>query len=299
MTTEDAPGVRLTAALAEERPLQIAGVINAYCALLAERAGFRALYVSGAGVANAVFGKPDLGLTTLHQVADEVRRITHVTPLPVVVDADTGWGANLATGHTVAELQRAGAAAMHLEDQIEPKRCGHRPGKLLVGAQVMCDRIKAAVDSRSDGSFAVMARTDAYAVEGLDAALERAARYVEAGADMVFPEALHSLDEYRRFTAGLSVPVLANMTEFGETPLFDRDQLHAAGVAMVLYPLTAFRAMSATAAHVYDTLRRVGHQRDLLGQMQTREELYQVLDYERWEQELDALLRRQEQDAEL
>ncbi len=287
------PGARLRAAIEAERPLQIAGAINAYCALLAERAGFRALYLSGAGVANASFGLPDLGITTLNDVCEDVRRITQASALPLLVDADTGWGGAFMIARTIKELTRAGAAGCHLEDQVQAKRCGHRPGKELVSAAEMSDRIKAAVDARMDGEFVVMARTDAHASEGLNAAIERAQAYVAAGADMIFAEALTTLDEYSAFTKALSVPVLANITEFGKTPLFTVEELGDAGVRLALYPLTAFRAMSKAASTVYETLREHGTQGMLTAQMQTRAELYDVLHYHDYEEKLDALLAKQ------
>jgi len=285
-------GARLRAALEQERPLQIVGAINAYAALLAQQAGFRALYLSGAGVANASFGMPDLGLTSLNDVCEDVRRITGATRLPLLVDADTGWGAAFMIARTVRDISRAGAGGLHLEDQVQAKRCGHRPGKALVPAEEMADRIKAAVDARTDARFVVMARTDAHAVEGQSAALERAQAYVAAGADMIFAEALKTLDEYREFTRTLPVPVLANITEFGETPLFTTTELRDAGVRLVLYPLSAFRAMSAAAQAVYATLRNEGTQRDLVDCMQTRAELYDVLGYHDYEKKLDELFAR-------
>lgn len=275
----DRPGVRFRAALAAERPLQVVGAVNALCALLAEQAGFRALYLSGAGVSNASHGLPDLGMTHLGEVTEDARRITSATSLPLLVDADTGWGGPLTIARTVRELTRAGAAGLHLEDQVESKRCGHRPGKQLVSTGEMLDRLHAALDAREDHSFVVMARTDAATVEGLDAAIDRAGRYVDAGADMIFAEALGSLDDYRRFTAAVSAPVLANMTEFGVSPLLTTDQLREVGVRLVLYPLSAFRAMNAAARRVYETLRRDGTQQRLVGEMQTRAELYELLDY--------------------
>lgn len=282
-------GARFHAALEAERPLQVVGTINAYSALLAERAGFRALYLSGAGVANASFGLPDLGMTSLNDVCEDIRRITGATDLPLLVDADTGWGAAFNIARTVKEMIRAGAAALHLEDQVSAKRCGHRPGKALVSAGEMCDRIRAAVDGRTDAAFVIMARTDAHAVEGQAQAIERAQAYVEAGADMIFAEALTTLDEYRQFTAAVSVPVLANITEFGKTPLFTTTELGDAGARLVLYPLSAFRAMSKAALGVYQTLRRDGTQRASIEAMQTRTELYDVLGYHDYEQKLDAL----------
>ena len=287
------PGSRLRAAVDAERPLQVAGTINAYCALLAERAGFRAIYLSGAGVANGSFGLPDLGMTTLNDVCEDARRITQATPLPLLVDADTGWGGAFMLARTVRELSRAGAAGCHIEDQVQAKRCGHRPGKALVGAAEMCDRVKAAVDARAGDAFVVMARTDAHAVEGLDAAMNRARAYVDAGADMIFAEALTTLDEYRRFTAAVNVPVLANITEFGRTPLFRADELGEAGVRLVLYPLSAFRAMSKAAELVYRTLRSEKTQASVLASMQPRAELYDVLDYHAYEQQLDELFERE------
>jgi methylisocitrate lyase len=282
-------GVNFRAALEAERPLQIAGTINAYSALLAQRAGFKAIYLSGAGVANASFGLPDLAMTTLNDVCTDVRRITAACELPLLVDADTGWGDAFMIGRTVAEMSRAGAAACHHEDQVASKRCGHRPGKALVAGAEMCDRIKAAVDGRRDTDFVIMARTDAHAVEGQQAALDRAAAYVEAGADMIFAEALTTLDEYRQFTDAVKVPVLANLTEFGKTPLFTVAELAAAGVSMALYPLSAFRAMSKAALEVYQTLRTDGTQQASVGSMQTRTELYDVLGYQAYEDKLDAL----------
>ncbi|MFB3045777.1 MAG: methylisocitrate lyase, partial [Acidiferrobacterales bacterium] len=240
MNETSSAGARLRAAIEVEQPLQVVGTINAYCALLAERAGFRALYLSGAGVANASFGLPDLGITTLNDVAADVRRITAASKLPLLVDVDTGWGAAFMIGRTVRELTSAGAAGCHIEDQVQAKRCGHRPGKALVSTEEMVDRIKAAVDGRSDDDFVIMARTDALASEGLNAALDRIERYVETGADMIFPEALTTLDEYKRFAQASAVPILANITEFGETPLLTVEQLHKAGVRLALYPLSAF-----------------------------------------------------------
>ncbi len=283
----ESPGLRFRQAVDAERPLQVAGVINAYCARLAERAGFRTLYLSGAGVANAAFGLPDLGMTSLNDVAEEARRITGTTDLPLLVDCDTGWGSSLTIARTVREMERARVAAIHLEDQVDAKRCGHRPGKQLVPAEVMCNRIKAAVDARTDHDFVLMARTDAAAVEGFDAALERAARYVEAGADMIFAEALTEPAQFQRFAQAVSVPVLANMTEFGRSPLLSVEDMRTAGIRLVLYPLTAFRAMNFAAVRVYATLRSGGTQSELLPTLQTREELYDVLDYHKFESRLD------------
>ena len=282
-------GARLRAAIEAERPLQIVGTVNAYSALLAERSGFKAIYLSGAGVANASFGLPDLGMTSLNDVCEDVRRITSATELPLLVDADTGWGGAFNIAKTCKDLIKAGAAGMHLEDQVSAKRCGHRPGKALVPAQEMIDRIKAAVDGRTDPSFVIMARTDAHAVEGQKAALERAQAYVEAGADMIFAEALTSLEEYTQFTSAIRVPVLANITEFGKTPLFTTTELGSVGVRLVLYPLSAFRAMSSAALAVYGALRKEGTQKNVLNLMQTRMELYDVLGYNEYEKKLDEL----------
>jgi methylisocitrate lyase len=287
--TTSSAGSRLRAAVEAERPLQVVGTINAYAALLAQRAGFRAIYLSGAGVANASFGLPDLGITSLNDVCEDVRRISGVCGLPLLVDADTGWGAAFNIARTCRDLIRAGAAGLHLEDQVSAKRCGHRPGKALVPAGEMVDRIKAAVDARTDPGFVIMARTDAHAVEGQSAALERAAAYVEAGADMIFAEALKTLDEYRQFAGRLKVPLLANITEFGQTPLFTTQELGAAGVRLVLYPLSAFRAAAKASVAVYAALRRDGTQKSVLDLMQTRAELYDVLDYYSYEKKLDEL----------
>jgi methylisocitrate lyase len=290
--TKTSPGRRLRDAVEAERPLQVAGAVNAYAALLAEKSGFRALYLSGAGVANASFGLPDLGMTGLSDVCEDVRRVCGATQLPLLVDADTGFGAALSIARTTRELARAGAAGMHLEDQVQAKRCGHRPGKELVPAAEMADRIRAAVDARADADFVVMARTDAHAVEGQRAAIDRAATYVEAGADMVFAEALTTLDEYREFTRAIDVPVLANITEFGRTPAFTTRELAEAGVRIVLYPLSAFRAMSRAALEVYATIRRDGTQQAVVERMQTRSELYEVLGYHAYERKLDELFSR-------
>ena len=286
-------GARFRAALETERPLQIVGTINAYTALLAEKAGHRAIYLSGAGVANASFGLPDLAMTTLNDVCEDIRRIASATDLPLLVDADTGWGSAFMISRTIREMTWAGAAGCHLEDQVAVKRCGHRPGKALVESAEMCDRLKAAVDGRIDDQFVIMARTDAHAVEGQQAAIDRAAAYVEAGADMIFAEALTTLDEYKQFTDTINVPVLANLTEFGKTPLFTTEELADVGVAMALYPLSAFRAMSQAALNVYETLRKEGTQQTVVDDMQTRMELYDVLGYQAYEDKLDALFTEQ------
>jgi len=286
------PGARFRAALAAECPLQIAGAINAYSALLAQRAGFRALYLSGAGVANASHGLPDLGMTGLEDVLVDARRITSRTDLPLLVDIDTGWGHAFNIARAIRELTRSGVAAVHLEDQVTAKRCGHRPGKELVAAAEMADRIRAAVDAKLDPDFVVMARTDAAANEGVAAAIDRAQAYVAAGADMIFAEALTTLDAYRQFTTAVNVPVLANITEFGQTPLFTLDELRQAGVALVLYPLSAFRAASAASAEVYAAIRRDGTQKGVVDKMQTRAVLYDVLGYHAYEQKLDQLFKQ-------
>ena len=283
------PGKDLHTALEEEVPLQVVGAVNAYCALLAKESGFRAIYLSGAGIANASFGLPDLGITTLSDVCEDVRRVTAAVDLPLLVDADTGWGNAFNISRAIRELIRAGAAGCHLEDQEFAKRCGHRPNKAIVATEEMVDRLKAATDARLDDDIVVMARTDAVASEGLQAGIDRASAYVEAGADIIFAEALTSLEDYRLFTRALSVPVLANLTEFGRTPLFTLDEMRDAGIRLVLYPLSAFRAMSAAAVMVYETIRRKGTQRELIDRMQTRSDLYDVLDYHSFEQKLNQL----------
>jgi len=284
-------GAAFRQALAQESPLQIVGTINANHALLAKRAGYRAIYLSGGGVAAGSMGIPDLGITTLEDVLTDVRRITNVCDTPLLVDADTGFGASAFNiARTVKDLIKAGAAAMHIEDQVGAKRCGHRPNKELVSTAEMVDRIKAAVDARTDENFAVMARTDAIAIEGIDTAIERVHAYIEAGADLVFPEAIRTLEDYKKFSSAVSKPILANITEFGMTPLFTRDELAAQGVGMILYPLSAFRAMNKAAENVYEAIRRDGTQSAVIGTMQTREELYERIDYYKYEQALDDLL---------
>ena len=282
------PGARLRQAVQDERPLQVVGTINAYHARMAERTGYRALYLSGGGVAAGSYGIPDLGMTSLDNVLEDVSRITYISDLPLLVDADTGWGSAFNIARTVKQLIRQGAAGCHIEDQVAAKRCGHRPGKAIVSKTEMVDRIKAAVDARTD-DFVIMARTDALAVEGLDAAIERAIACVEAGADMIFPEAITELAQYQRFSAAVGVPVLANITEFGSTPLFNTTELAEAGVALVLYPLSAFRAMNQAALNVYQAIRRDGTQAKVVDSMQTRMELYDFLSYHSFEQKLDAL----------
>ncbi|MEX2198991.1 MAG: methylisocitrate lyase [Burkholderiales bacterium] len=284
------PGANFRQALKQERPLQVIGAICAYHARLAQRSGYQALYLSGGGVAAGSLGMPDLGISNLDDVLIDVRRITDVCDLPLLVDCDTGFGASaFNVGRTVRSLIKAGAAATHIEDQVGAKRCGHRPGKELVSADEMCDRLKAAVDARTDPQFVIMARTDAVAGEGLDAALERAVKYAQAGADMIFAEAVTELAQYRKFVETLKVPVLANITEFGNTPLFTLDELRSAGVAIALYPLSAFRAMNQAALAVYQAVRRDGTQKHVLATMQTRDELYDYLDYHAYEKKLDEL----------
>jgi methylisocitrate lyase len=284
------PGAKFRQALREERPLQVIGAICAYHARLAQRTGYKALYLSGGGVAAGSLGLPDLGISNLDDVLIDVRRITDVCDLPLLVDCDTGFGASaFNVGRTVRSLIKAGAAATHIEDQVGAKRCGHRPGKELVSAEEMCDRIKAAVDARTDAQFAIMARTDSLAGEGMGAALARAAKYAAAGADMIFPEAVTELAQYRKFVEAVKVPVLANITEYGKTPLFTLEELRSAGVAIALYPLSAFRAMNKAALAVYQAVRRAGTQKDVLATMQTRDELYDYLDYHAYEKKLDEL----------
>ena len=289
----DTPGRRFRDAVRQEKPLQVIGTICAYHALMAKRVGYRAIYLSGGGVAAGSLGMPDLGISNLDDVLIDIRRITDVCDLPLLVDVDTGFGASaFNVARTTRSIAKAGAAAMHIEDQVGAKRCGHRPGKELVSKDEMCDRIKAAVDARTDESFAIMARTDGLAGEGFDSALSRALAYVEAGADMIFPEAIPSIEMYKKLAGAVKVPVLANITEFGKTPLFTLDELRSANVAIALYPLSAFRAMNKAALKVYETIRRTGSQQPVVGDMQTREELYGFLDYHSYEQKLDELFSR-------
>ncbi len=283
------PGEKFRLALSENKPLQVVGTINAYCAMLAESAGHHAIYLSGGGVANASFGLPDLGITTLADVTEDVQRICNATDLPLLVDIDTGWGGAFNISRTIKSIEKAGAAGVHIEDQVSQKRCGHRPNKSIVSKSEMIDRIKAAVDGKKDSKFIVMARTDALAVEGIDAALDRAVGCVEAGADAIFPEAVLDLEQYKLFTETIDVPVLANITEFGKTPLYTRDQLRDAGVSIVLYPLSAFRAMSKAALNVYQTIANKGSQTEAVNLMQTRDELYETLNYHSYEKKLDKL----------
>lgn len=293
MTPTITPGARFRAALQVEKPLQIAGAINAYAARLAERTGFHALYLSGGGVSAASLGVPDLGIITLEDVLIDARRITAATSLPLLVDADTGFGSAFNIARTVRSLISTGAAGMHIEDQVQAKRCGHRPGKAIVSGDEMVDRIKAAVDARTDPDFVIMARTDSLSVEGMEPAIERALACVQAGADMIFPEAVTELDQYHRFVETVKVPVLANLTEFGKTPLFTTDELASAGVAMALYPLSAFRAMSAAALQVYQAIREQGSQAETVPLMQTRADLYETLGYYAYEQKLDELFAKE------
>ena len=286
-------GANFRAAVQAEKPLQVIGTINAYHARLAERVGYRAIYLSGGGVAAGSLGLPDLGISTLDDVLTDVRRITEACGLPLLVDADTGFGSAFNIARTVRSLIKFGAAAMHIEDQAQAKRCGHRPGKEIVPREEMADRIKAAADARTDAQFVIMARTDALAVEGLQAAIDRACACVEAGADMIFPEAITELGMYQRFADAVQVPVLANITEFGKTPLFTVDELRSAGVGLVLYPLSAFRAMNQAALRVYQTVRREGTQKSALESMQTRDELYDFLDYHAYEDKLDRLFAKE------
>ncbi|QIY81701.1 methylisocitrate lyase [Chromobacterium violaceum] len=283
------PGQRFRQAVAAEKPLQVAGAINAYAARLAEHSGFKALYLSGGGVAASSCGIPDLGITTLEDVLIDARRITDNTDLPLLVDIDTGWGGAFNIARAVRSLEKAGVAAVHIEDQVQQKRCGHRPNKAIVPQDEMVDRIKAATDARRDANFVIMARTDALAVEGLDAAIARAIACVEAGADMIFPEAMTDLAMYKRFAEAVKVPVLANITEFGATPLYTTEELAENGVSLVLYPLSAFRAMSQAALEVYGAIRRDGTQQAVLDKMQTRMELYDHLGYHEYEKKLDQL----------
>ncbi|WP_131783015.1 methylisocitrate lyase [Legionella gresilensis] len=280
--------------VAKQPPLQIVGTINAYCAMLAEQAGCQAIYLSGAGIANASYGLPDLGMTNLTDVLEDVRRIVQVSSLPLLVDVDTGWGHAFNIARTVKLMESAGVAAIHIEDQVLAKRCGHRPNKEVVSKTEMGNRIKAAVDARLDENFVIMARTDAYAMEGLSAAIERAQYYAEIGADMIFAEAITSLADYRQFTQAVGVPVLANITEFGKTPMFTAEELAEVGIKLILYPLSAFRAMSKAALSVYKTILADGTQVKMLAEMQTRNELYEVLGYHNYERQLDQLMEEQD-----
>lgn len=287
------PGKKFRQAITKESPLQVIGAINAYHARLAERSGFQALYLSGGGVAAGSLGIPDLGITTLEDVLIDIRRITDVTSLPLLVDIDTGFGGAFNIARTIKSVEKAGAAAVHIEDQVQAKRCGHRPNKAIVTQDEMVDRVKAAVDAKTDPDFVIMARTDALAVEGLNSAIDRACACVEAGADMIFPEAINDLKTYQKFTTKVNVPVLANITEFGATPLFTTEELKGAGISIVLYPLSAFRAMNKAALKIYEGIREHGTQKDLINEMQTREELYDFLNYHDYEKKLDALFKKE------
>jgi len=287
------PGKKFRQAITKESPLQVIGAINAYHARLAERSGFQALYLSGGGVAAGSLGIPDLGITTLEDVLIDIRRITDVTSLPLLVDIDTGFGGAFNIARTIRSVEKAGAAAVHIEDQVQAKRCGHRPNKAIVTQDEMVDRVKAAVDAKTDPDFVIMARTDALAVEGLNSAIDRACACVEAGADMIFPEAINDLETYQKFTAKVNVPVLANITEFGATPLFTTEELKGVGISIVLYPLSAFRAMNKAALKIYEGIREHGTQKDLINEMQTREELYDFLNYHDYEKKLDALFKKE------
>jgi methylisocitrate lyase len=288
-TPNSSPGARLRAAVQAERPLQVVGAINAYAARMAAACGFKALYVSGGGVAANSLGVPDLGISTMDDVLIDIRRITDACPLPLLVDADTGWGGAFNIARTVRSFVKQGAAGLHIEDQVQAKRCGHRPGKEIVSRQEMVDRVKAAVDARTDSAFVIMARTDALAVEGIEAAIERAMACVEAGADMIFPEAITELKMYRQFKDAVKVPVLANITEFGQTPLYTREELGSVGVDIVLHCCSAYRAMNAAALATYQAIRRDGTQKNVLALMQTRADLYRYLDYHSYEAKLDEL----------
>jgi methylisocitrate lyase len=295
MTMENkmTPGLLFKKAIEAERPLQVIGAINAYHAKLAEKTGYKAIYLSGGGVAAGSLGVPDLGISTLEDVLIDIRRITDSTSLPLLVDVDTGFGGAFNIARTIRSVEKSGAAAVHIEDQIQAKRCGHRPNKSIVSQNEMVDRIKSAVDAKNDENFVIMARTDALAVEGLQSAIDRACACVEAGADMIFPEAINDLDTYKKFTKSLDVPVLANITEFGATPLFSLDELDSVGIAIALYPLSAFRAMNKAALNIYKGLRKEGTQKNLVEQMQTREELYEFLDYHEYEKKLDQLFKKE------
>ena len=285
-------------AIKQERPLQVIGAINAYHAKLAEKTGYKAIYLSGGGVAAGSLGIPDLGMSTLEDVLIDIRRITDVTTLPMLVDIDTGFGSALNIARTIRAVEKAGAAAVHIEDQVQAKRCGHRPNKAIVSQAEMVDRIKSAVDAKQDNNFVIMARTDALAVEGLESAIDRACACVNAGADMIFPEAINDLATYKKFTDAVDVPVLANITEFGATPLFTIAELKSVNIAIALYPLSAFRAMNKAALNVYQSVRKNGTQREVVDQMQTREELYGYLDYHTYEQRLDQLFSQEKKQKE-
>ncbi len=289
-------GARFRKALAENKPLPIVGTVNAYTALMAKRVGHQAIYLSGGGVANASYGLPDLGMTTMNDVLEDVRRITAAVDTPLLIDIDTGWGGAFNISRTIKEMERAGAAAVHIEDQVAQKRCGHRPNKEIVSKEEMVDRIKACADARTDENFFIMARTDAFQKEGLEAAIDRAQACIEAGADGIFAEAVTELEHYKAFSSAIDAPILANITEFGATPLYTQEELAEVGAAMVLYPLSAFRAMNKAALTVYQSIKEKGHQKDVVDMMQTRMELYDFLNYHAFEQKLDELFASQKSD---
>ncbi len=289
----ESSGKKFKKLVAENKPLQIVGTVNAYSAILAEKVGHQSIYLSGGGVAASSLGVPDLGITTLSDVLEDAKRITQATSLPLLVDVDTGWGGAFNIARCVREMIKSGVAAIHIEDQVSQKRCGHRPNKAIVTTSEMLDRIKAAVDAKTDSDFVIMARTDALAIEGMQSAIEKAQAFAEAGADMIFPEALNTIEQYQEFSNSLSVPILANITEFGQTPLFSKEELFEAGVDMILYPLSAFRAMSNAALNVYQHILDDGHQHNVIDTMQTREELYDFLNYHQYEMQLDKLFNKE------
>ena len=289
----ESSGKKFKKLVSETKPLQIVGTVNAYSAIMAEKVGHQAIYLSGGGVAASSLGVPDLGITSLADVLEDAKRITQATSLPLLVDADTGWGGSFNIARCVQEMIKSGAAGIHIEDQVSQKRCGHRPNKAIVSTSEMIDRIKSAVDAKTDSDFVIMARTDALAIEGMESAIDKAKAFVEAGADMIFPEALSSIEQYKEFSDSLSVPILANITEFGKTPLYSKTELYEVGVDMILYPLSAFRAMSNAALNVYQHILKDGHQRNVLDSMQTREELYDFLDYHQYEKQLDNLFNKE------
>ena len=289
----ESSGKKFKKLVAETKPLQIVGTVNAYSSIMAEKVGHQAIYLSGGGVAASSLGVPDLGITSLADVLEDAKRITQATSLPLLVDADTGWGGSFNIARCVREMIKSGVAGIHIEDQVSQKRCGHRPNKAIVSTSEMIDRIKSAVDAKTDSDFVIMARTDALAIEGMGSAIDKAKAFVEAGADMIFPEALSSIEQYKEFSDSLSVPILANITEFGKTPLYSKTELYEVGVDMILYPLSAFRAMSNAALNVYQHILKDGHQRNVIESMQTREELYDFLDYHQYEKQLDNLFNKE------
>ena len=289
----ESSGKKFKKLVAETKPLQIVGTVNAYSSIMAEKVGHQAIYLSGGGVAASSLGVPDLGITSLADVLEDAKRITQATSLPLLVDADTGWGGSFNIARCVREMIKSGVAGIHIEDQVSQKRCGHRPNKAIVSTSEMIDRIKSAVDAKTDSDFVIMARTDALAIEGMESAIDKAKAFVEAGADMIFPEALSSIEQYKEFSDSLSVPILANITEFGKTPLYSKTELYEVGVDMILYPLSAFRAMSNAALNVYQHILKDGHQRNVIDSMQTREELYDFLDYHQYEKQLDNLFNKE------